>query len=316
MPTLSLQTGNLLAADLSGFTPLMAMALAILFTLSWLIQTAEFAQIFRMLPRNAASKPMATGLPMETSLHQPLDWWDWSLQRADIPNPTWRRWADALYSPTGLRWQLWLRAGSGLALPWLVYLSFNCGLPSATALFLTVGLLLALQLLMLIRWRGAFNGGSDFMTLMVLLGLFIAAGVNLLSAPNRHPDLGWRAGFAFIALQAISSYFLSGSVKLLRPEWRNGRALTLFLNEAVRGPLPPGHWLRQAGLARLGSWAFILWECAFPLALLHAEWALLFCLVAAVFHFLVFWFFGLNRFFWAWLATFPAIIWCAAAHWN
>ena len=97
MPTLSLQTGNLLAADLSGFTPLMAMALAILFTLSWLIQTAEFAQIFRILSRNAASKPMATGL------NHRLDWWDWSLQRADIPNPTWRRLADTLYSPTGLR---------------------------------------------------------------------------------------------------------------------------------------------------------------------------------------------------------------------
>jgi hypothetical protein len=35
------------------------------------------------------------------------------------------------------------------------------------------------------------------------------------------------------------------------------------------------------------------------------------CAVAALFHFLVFWFFGLNRFFWAWVASFPAIIWCA-----
>jgi hypothetical protein len=26
---------------------------------------------------------------------------------------------------------------------------------------------------------------------------------------------------------------------------------------------------------------------------------------------LVFWFFGLNRFFWAWVASFPAIVWCA-----
>jgi len=26
----------------------------------------------------------------------------------------------------------------------------------------------------------------------------------------------------------------------------------------------------------------------------------------------VFWFFGLNRFFWAWLATFPAILGCAS----
>ncbi|UUZ62889.1 hypothetical protein LP417_24100 [Polaromonas sp. P1-6] len=37
-----------------------------------------------------------------------------------------------------------------------------------------------------------------------------------------------------------------------------------------------------------------------------------FCAVAAVFHFLVFWFFGLNRFFWAWISTFPAVLYCAA----
>jgi hypothetical protein len=54
-----------------------------------------------------------------------------------------------------------------------------------------------------------------------------------------------------------------------------------------------------------------VWECLAPLALLDARLAVVFCLIAALFHFLVFWFFGLNRFFWAWLSTFPAIIWCA-----
>jgi hypothetical protein len=33
--------------------------------------------------------------------------------------------------------------------------------------------------------------------------------------------------------------------------------------------------------------------------------------VAAVFHLLVFRFFGLNRFVWAWCASFPAIIYCS-----
>jgi hypothetical protein len=55
-----------------------------------------------------------------------------------------------------------------------------------------------------------------------------------------------------------------------------------------------------------------VWECCSPLALWHplAAWA--FCAVALVFHFLVFWFFGLNRFFWAWLVSFPAILACSA----
>jgi hypothetical protein len=159
----------------------------------------------------------------------------------------------------------------------------------------------------LIRWRGAFNGGSDFMTLVVITGLLIAQVASCFT----DTEMAWRAGFWYITIQSMTSYFMSGSVKLLQREWRNGSAMTIFLNAAIHGPLPSGHWLRKPWLATLGSWAFIVWECAAPLALLDARLALIFCMIAAVFHFLVFWFFGLNRFFWAWVATFPAIVWCS-----
>jgi hypothetical protein len=43
------------------------------------------------------------------------------------------------------------------------------------------------------------------------------------------------------------------------------------------------------------------------LTLLNPSGALLFMVIAAVFHFLVFWFFGLNRFFWAWLTNLTAV---------
>jgi hypothetical protein len=122
------------------------------------------------------------------------------------------------------------------------------------------------------------------MTLVVLTGLLMSQIVSQFAGPA----LGWRACFWYVTIQSLSSYFLSGSVKLLRPEWRNGSAMTIFLNAAIHGPLSHGHWL-----------------------LLDTRLAGLFCLIAAVFHFLVFWFFGLNRFFWAWMATFPAILWCA-----
>jgi hypothetical protein len=290
------------APQLTSFTQFMAVACAALFAWSWLIQTAEFIRIFGSFQTNTSNDKT---------------WWEWSLQRQDIPNPGLRHLLDRIYSPTGVRAQLCLRTLGGLTLPVWVYGQVTGIEPLAVftttaTLFALTTLLTLLHVLMLIRWRGAFNGGSDFMTLMVLLGLLIASAVNL----GGDAELAWRAGFGFIALQSISSYFLSGSVKLLRREWRNGQAMTTFLNEAVRGPLTPHHWARRPLLARLASWSFILWECAFPLALWHPDLALLFCLVAAVFHFLVFWFFGLNRFFWAWLASFPAIIWCAAAHWN
>jgi hypothetical protein len=172
-------------------------------------------------------------------------------------------------------------------------------------------LLFVLALLLLLRWRGAFNGGSDFMTLVALSGLLLAHGVGHFT----DNVTGWRAGFWYITLHTISSYFVSGWVKLLRPEWRSGRAMTLFLDTGVYGPLPERSVLRHPILARLGAWSFTVWEGCFPLALLNVRWAWLFCSVAALFHLLVFRFFGLNRFFWAWLSTFPAVIYCAGATW-
>jgi hypothetical protein len=169
--------------------------------------------------------------------------------------------------------------------------------------FLFVG-----NLLILIRWRGAFNGGSDFLTLVVLTGLLISQVVGALG----NAQLGWQAGFWYIAIQAITSYFMSGAVKLLRREWRNGSAMTIFLNGAIYGPLSVTHPLRNKWLTLMGSWGFIVWEILFPFSLLDPRLAAVFCAVAALFHFLVFWFFGLNRFFWAWMCSFPAIIWCSA----
>ena len=223
--------------------------------------------------------------------------WSWPVQRADIPpQPAWvRRFLDAMFQPLPYRLQLWVR---GLAAVVLVIQGSSLSL----ALVLFLG-----TLLLLLRWRGAFNGGSDFMTLVVLTGLLISQWLGYFESP----ELGWRACFWYITIQSITSYFVSGAVKLLRPEWRNGSAMTIFLNAAIHGPLSQNHLLRNPWLATLGSWTFILWECAAPLALLDVRLAILFCSVAALFHFLVFWFFGLNRFFWAWMASFPAIVWCA-----
>lgn len=222
--------------------------------------------------------------------------WSWRLQRRDIPNAPMRALLDVLFQPRVHQLHLYLRLGAALVLA-------VQGATLPLMLFLFVG-----NLLILIRWRGAFNGGSDFMTLVVLCGLLIAQVFDAMDKPM----LGWQAGFWYIALQSITSYFMSGSVKTLRREWRNGSAMTTFLNAAIYGPLSPNHPLRNKWLALLGSWSFIVWEMLFPLSLLDARLAAGFCAVAAFFHFLVFWFFGLNRFFWAWMCSFPAIIWCSA----
>jgi hypothetical protein len=251
-------------------------ATELLFAWSLLIQTLEYLRMGKVTAND--------GL------------WAWPLQRADIPNASVRALLDVLFQPRVHHWHLMLRvlAAAVLAVQ-------GASLPLMMFLFLG-------NLLILIRWRGAFNGGSDFMTLVVLTGLLIAQVVGALV----NMQLGWQAGFWYIGIQAITSYFMSGAVKLLRREWRNGSAMTIFLNGAIYGPLSATHPLRNKWLAMLGSWGFIVWEILFPISLLDPRLAAVFCAVAALFHFLVFWFFGLSRFFWAWLCAFPAIIWCSA----
>jgi len=264
-----------LLAPFNLTTPLAARALECLFALSAGIQTLEY-------------------LRMRPAMNQ-HGLWAWTIQRQDIPNAMAQKMFDGLFAEKIFTSLLWARL---LALTSLVFLGANLG--NVTFLFIS-------NLLVLIRWRGAFNGGSDFMTLVVLTGLLISQWV----AYFENSELGWRACFWYITIQSMTSYFVSGAVKLLRPEWRNGSAMTIFLNAAIHGPLRENHLLRNAHLAALGSWTFILWECAAPLALLDARLAVVFCAIATFFHFLVFWFFGLNRFFWAWMASFPAIVWCA-----
>jgi hypothetical protein len=247
--------------------------LEVLCGLSLLMQAAEYLRIAK------SSDPQGV--------------WSWPEQRADIPaDPPWfRRFLAMVFQPTAYRAQLWLRAVLALVL-----VIQGSSLPLLLALF--VG-----TLLLLVRWRGAFNGGSDFMTLVAVTGMLIAQMVALWADRG----LGWAMGLSYIAIYTLSSYFVSGWIKLLQPEWRSGQALTVFLNGGLYGPLPPNSMFRRPKVALASSWAFILWESAFPLVLLNPEWAVFFICVAVGFHFLVFWFFGLNRFFWAWVTNLTAV---------
>jgi hypothetical protein len=222
----------------------------------------------------------------------------WAIQREEVPTrPVWvRSFLDHAVQGPGYVALLCLRLTLALLL-----LGGWASLISATLLF-------ASSVLLLFRWRGAFNGGSDFMTLVGVSGLLIAQLVGLFT---HNIDLGWRAGLWYVTVYVVSSYFVSGWVKLLRPEWRSGRAMTLFLDAGVYGPLSVHSLYRQPRVAALVSWTFTVWEGCFPLALFDVRIAWFMCCTAPVFHFLVYWHFGLNRFFWAWLATYPAVLYCA-----
>ena len=77
--------------------------------------------------------------------------------------------------------------------------------------------ILGLSLLILHRFQGPYNGGSDRMTLLILIAL---------SLVHLFPDaMMAELAFAYLAFQLVMSYFVSGWVKLRNADWRNGTAL-------------------------------------------------------------------------------------------
>ena len=168
--------------------------------------------------------------------------------------------------------------------------------PSALAFFL----LLITHVLVCIRFRGSLNGGSDAMTAMVLLGAWISYLFKKESFAS--------AGLVWISVNVLLSYGRAALAKIRQSDWRDGTAMPAFFQQSFFDDIRAmGSRLSPALAKNLG------------LALIAFEFALVFSpfatgsvlssifLIAILFHFANFWAFGLNRFFWAWIAAWPSI---------
>lgn len=162
--------------------------------------------------------------------------------------------------------------------------------------------LLVTAILLIRRFQGPYNGGSDTMTVLVLLCLWLSH-----LAPTRY----WQEiALGYLAVQLMLSYFQSGWVKVTNPEWRSGRALQqVFAVSAYPVSESVRIWAGRPQVLLLMSWAVIVFELLFPLALLNHTLLMAALGIAAVFHLANACLFGLNRFFWIWPAAFPVIIW-------
>lgn len=178
------------------------------------------------------------------------------------------------------------------------------------AIFLIVGfqtawvtvILLLLALVILHRFQGPYNGGADRMSLLILCCLCLVH-----FAPTQY----WQEiAFGYLALQLVLSYFISGWVKIVNPEWRSGRALAdVFQFSAY----PVSESLRQLSksprLLFFLSWYVMLFELLFPFALFSKISLGIALAITASFHFSNACLFGLNRFFWIWISAYPSILW-------
>jgi hypothetical protein len=167
--------------------------------------------------------------------------------------------------------------------------------------------LLLIALLFIKRFQGPYNGGSDTMTFLVLLCLWLS---HLASMVFTNTKLWQEIALGYLAIQLMLSYFQAGWVKVMNPEWRSGKALqdvfalTAYpVSESVR------YWAKSPALMFYMSWAVILFELFFPLAIFSSTALYVVLFIAAIFHLANACLFGLNRFFWIWPAAYPVLIW-------
>ena len=165
-----------------------------------------------------------------------------------------------------------------------------------------VSLLLLLGLIILQRFQGPYNGGADRMGLLILCCLCL---VHFAPTPRLQ-----EIAFGYLALQLVLSYFISGGVKIINRDWRSGRALSdVFQFSAYPVSEQLRLWIKFPHLLLFMSWAVMTFELLFPFSLLSSVSLALALIIASIFHFANACLFGLNRFFWVWIAAYPSILW-------
>lgn len=164
--------------------------------------------------------------------------------------------------------------------------------------------ILFLSYLVVLRLRGPFNGGSDYMTIQLLLALSFCRYTD---------DPRWRLIVIwYLSFQVVLSYFIAGWVKIKTSEWRSGFALSRFvLNSNYRVPEFLKRPFANSIFCFVSSWIILLFECLFPIVLIWPQTVQYFTFLGLIFHGLVFIIFGLNRFVWAWSATYPILLFCS-----
>lgn len=151
-------------------------------------------------------------------------------------------------------------------------------------------------------FEGPYNGGSDKMAFLALTCLTLAHWL---------PVTVWsELALAYLAVQIVLSYWVSGWVKLNNVAWRNGAALRdVFALSAYPQAERFRRFANKPRALRLGSWAVIGFEVLFPLAVVALPLLYAALAAAALFHLANAILFGLNRFLWIWISTYPALIW-------
>ncbi|MEU1204383.1 hypothetical protein [Nocardia sp. NPDC005825] len=155
----------------------------------------------------------------------------------------------------------------------------------------------------LLSLRSRFGGdGADQMTIILFVALALAFTIGQQRA---EVIVLW-----FLTAQVCLAYFTAGVAKLVSPLWRSGAALPEILATHAYGHRRAAKILaRHRTTAAAMCWSVILLECGFPLVLVGFEpLTYLLLVTGALLHIGTAILMRLNTFVWAFLATYPAVI--------
>ena len=190
------------------------------------------------------------------------------------------------------------------ALAALVLIFFSNNYSLSTACVLAI---IAASIVMF--WRAPIGlDGSDQMSLIT----FVAIAIYKLFPRDVHVA---QASLWFIAIQGCLSYFVAGIAKVISPVWRSGEAVRRILGTRTYGTSRSASLVSgRDGVCVALSWLLMLFECSFPLALAFGKTGFtVFAVLGFFFHITNAVTMGLNTFVWAFVATYPAILFCAVS---
>lgn len=146
------------------------------------------------------------------------------------------------------------------------------------------------------------HDGSDQMFLVVFAATTVAwLGIGTVVAT---------AAMLYLAAQAVLAYAVAGIAKVVSPVWRGGAALEGILDTVALGWPPLAGFLRRhRRLSRVACAGVVAFECLVPLLVLAGPpWVWLALTGGVLLHAGTAFAMGLNNFFWAFCATYPALV--------
>jgi len=217
---------------------------------------------------------------------------NWEVARLQF-NKQWQQvTSDILFRGSRSRWLLVAHLLGGMSLGFQAATNTSSVIPASLVIVTT--------LLMGVRHHAGFNGTYHLSLVVALAVLWGRATQNPVSV---------KVAIAFVGLQSVLAYALSGWLKLGNADWRDGDVLTRLSESEI--------WIADSAATILArspasktviAWSILTFECLFPVVLFLPKSAAVAVLLSGfLFHFINAVFLGLNTFLFIFVATYPAI---------